>query len=86
MSFEVVRSVLGDKGAIKKLGWGTYTSYVDDARRIKLLDVIETPGGFKFIRLLPSNLLQNIPSATTPPVVSILSFILAVSPRHLRDK
>jgi hypothetical protein len=57
--------MLGNNVAIKRLGWGSYTSLVEDARRQKLLDIIETSGGFKFIRLSPS-----LPQTQSSPVVS----------------
>lgn len=73
VNFEAVRNALGNQTAIQKLGWGTYTSFVENARRRDVLEIIETSGGFKFIRLLPTSLSVVPSKAKSPPAVSNLA-------------
>jgi hypothetical protein len=77
VSFEAVRNVLGNNSAIKQLGWWTYTTLVEEACQRGIIEVIETSGGFKFIRL--SSASQKTAIAKTSSAVSrFLSYIRGI--------
>jgi len=53
VNFEDLRKIVGDKDKLKRLGWNTYTSFVNKAQDQKLLELRRAGKKAKSVRLLP---------------------------------
>jgi hypothetical protein len=59
VNFEDLRKIVGNKEALKSLGWHTYTSFVNKARDQKLLELRIKGKKAKSVRLLPLKMWED---------------------------
>lgn len=73
--FEATRKRLGNKAAIRKLGWVTFAQYVKAACKERVIEMRTSEKGTKSVRVLVHD---TLPSRTSPLVRTFMIYAVAL--------